>query len=156
MNEWRIYNAVPALSFRLQNSVMGVSHFQLVSGSLHMKNHRGTCPPSWHLWRFGQIQYGGRRPQLKFHHFFVSYTIFKCKTSNGTDFGMQNSFLILFSSFRVIFICKGHFQGRCVTAEMSSTVWLNIISVETGVLPLIKLKNRSYDNRGAYRPSWRE
>ena len=36
------------LKSRLQQGVGGVSHFQLVSVSLDMKNHRGVCPPSWH------------------------------------------------------------------------------------------------------------
>ena len=36
------------LKSRLQIGVGGVSHFQQVSGSLDIKNHRGACPPSWH------------------------------------------------------------------------------------------------------------
>src|SRR6218665_1727823 len=34
--------------------------------------------------------------------FFVSYTIFTCDTANVTDFGMHNSFLMLFSSLTSI------------------------------------------------------
>jgi len=50
-----IITSVPALRSRLQNGVRGVSYFQLVSGSLDMKNHRGACLPSWAIWRYGQI-----------------------------------------------------------------------------------------------------
>ena len=41
-----VYNPGPALRSLLQNDVWGVSHFQLVSGSLDMNNHRGACSPS--------------------------------------------------------------------------------------------------------------
>ena len=41
--------------------------------------------------------------------FFVSYTIFTCNTSNITNFGfgVQNSFLMLFSSLYIIFSLEG-------------------------------------------------
>jgi len=67
------YSLVPALRSSLQNGVRGVSHFQVVSGSLDMKNHRGACPPSGHEWRYCQIQNGGYRPYWKIHPFSLLY-----------------------------------------------------------------------------------
>lgn len=43
-------SSVPALRTRLQkNGVREVSYFQLVRGSMDMKNQRGPCPPSWRV-----------------------------------------------------------------------------------------------------------
>ena len=50
--------------------------------------------------------------------FFDPYTIFTCNTSIVTTFGMQNLFLILFSSLEVIFSLKG--QDNNVIVQRSS------------------------------------
>ena len=68
-----------------------------------------------------------------------------CNTTNVTNSGMWNSFLILFSPSGVILTLKGHGQGHFLKFTLS-VITLPNLTIETTVISVIQLINSAnYD-----------
>jgi len=87
-----------------------------------MKNHRGACLPGGHELRYRPNPKWPPSAIMKFQLFFFLSRC-KCNTSNLTEIGVGNSFLILFLPSGVIVTSEGQGQDHFVLSTISVNIW---------------------------------